>query len=181
MINLRSATLNRLRERLKSAGSRPSMVIASDGGLLARQGLLPPEEAAAVQLVDPVVEAMFLMMAADGEVQEAERTVIRGAVRELSQNFIRSATLEVMLEHYADLLVKDGQPARLQSIAQRLSDDAPGSESAFVLAAAVAYADEVIEDKENDLLNEFADAFGISEERANELLDELESDWNVPE
>jgi len=48
-----------------------------------------------------------------------------------------------------------------------------------VLAAAVAFADEVIEDQENELLNDLAEAMGMSEERANELLDELEQDWKI--
>ena len=41
----------------------------------------------------------------------------------------------------------------------------------------MAFADEVIDDRENELLNSFAEAVGLNEERANELLDELEQDW----
>jgi tellurite resistance protein len=181
MIKIRRATVSRLRDRLKETGSRPSMVVSSTDGVLARTGLLPPEEATAVQSIDPVVEMMFLMMAADGTLADDERLVIRGAVRELTENFVRSSTLAVMLEDYEKKLATEGQQARLQEVAQRLHDDVPGAESAFVLAAAVAFADEDIQAAENELLDAFADAVGISEERANQLLDELEADWKTDE
>lgn len=177
MINLRPATVTRLRDRLKQTGARPSIVVSSTQGVLAKVGMLPPEEQAAVQAVDPVVEMMFLMMAADGDIGEDEYTVIRGAVRELTENYVRTTTLNVLLEGYKELLSKEGQESRLKDIAQRLGDDEAGCESAFVLAAAVAFADEVIDDEENELLNAFAEAVGLSDERANELLDELEKDW----
>lgn len=179
MIKIRRATISRLRDKLKETGSRPSLVVASNGGLLARAGALPPEEAAAVQSIDPVVEMMFLMMASDGDLGDEERVVIRGAVRELTQGFVRSSTLEVLLENFEKGLNEQGQDARLADIASRLRDDVPGAESAFVLAAAVAFADEDIKDSENELLNKFAEEADISEERANQLLDELESDWKT--
>jgi uncharacterized tellurite resistance protein B-like protein len=179
MINIRRNTITRLRDRLKETGSRPSLVIASGDPILAKAGVLPPEEQAAIQSVEPVLEMMFLMMAADGAIQEEERVVIRGAVRELTEGFVRSATLNALIEGLEEVLNKDGQQARLDAVVEMLQDDVPGAESAFVLAAAVAYADEKIEDTENELLNAFAEKAGISEERANALLDELEQDWQT--
>ncbi len=179
MINLRPTTVTRLRDRLKETGARPSLVVSSTEDVLAKAGMLPPEEQTAVRAIEPVVETMFLMMAADGDIGEEEYTVIRGAVRELTENYVRSTTLNVMLEGYKQLLERDGQQKRVEDVAMRLGDDVAGCESAFVLAAAVAFADEVIDDRENDLLNAFAEAIGLTEERANELLDELESDWKA--
>lgn len=181
MIKIRRATISRLRDRLKETGSRPSLVVTSSDGVLARTGLLPPQEAAAVQSIEPVVELMFLMMAADGNLTDEERVVIRGAVRELSDGFVRSATLEFMLEAYETNLARDGQDARVQHVIDMLQDDAAGAESAFVLAAAVAFADEEIQDAENELLDSFAERAGIAEDRANQLLDELEQDWKTNE
>jgi tellurite resistance protein len=177
MIKIRNATISRLRDRLKETGARPSVVLASGDGALARAGILPPEEAAAVQSVEPVLEMMFLMMAADGNLSEEERVVIRGAVRELTEGFVRSATINALLEDYETHLARDGQEGRLDEIVTTLGDDVPGAESAFILAAAVAFADEVIDDAENELLDAFAEKVGLSEERANQLLDELEQDW----
>jgi uncharacterized tellurite resistance protein B-like protein len=177
MIRIRHATIARLRDRLQEHGSRPSLVVTSADATLARIGLLPPEEAAAVQTIDPIFEFMFLMMAADGELTAEETDVIKGAVRELTAGYVRSATFEYMLERYHQLLKQQGSQARLESIASNLADDPAGADTAFVLAAAVAFADEKIEDSENDLLNGFAEAVGIDETHASQLLDELEGDW----
>ncbi len=179
MIHLRPSTMIRLRDRLKATGARPSIVVSSVDDVLAKAGLLPAEEQAAVRSIDPVVEMMFLMMAADGTIGDDERTVIRGAVRDLTENYVRTTTLNVMLDKYQAALAAEGQHARLQDVAARLADDTPGAESAFVLAAAVAFADEQVHDAENELLNQFAELVGISETRANELLDELENDWKT--
>ena len=69
----------------------------------------------------------------------------------------------------------------MQHVIDMLQDDRAGAESAFVLAAAVAFADEEIQDAENELLDAFAERSGIPEERANQLLDELEADWKTNE
>ena len=50
------------------------------------------------------------------------------------------------------------------------------AEVAFVLAAAIAFADNAIADQENELLNSFAELLGLDEARANELLDAMETD-----
>ena len=47
---------------------------------------------------------------------------------------------------------------------------------AFVLAAAVAFADNAIADEENETLNALAEGLGIDDSRANELLDSVEAD-----
>ena len=129
MIHLRPATVTRLKDRLQKTGARPSLVVSSTDDVLAKAGMLPPEEQAAVRTIDPVVETMFLMMAADGEVGEDEYTVIRGAVRELTENFVRTTTLNVLLEGYKKLLDEQGQKERVEDIARRLGDDAAGAES----------------------------------------------------
>jgi len=158
-------------------GARPSVVVSSDEGLFAVLGLLPKEERAAVQALDPCVEAMFIMMAADGIVGEDERDVLRGAVRELTDHSIRATTLDIMLSRYAKALEAEGRDACIRRVAQRLGDDVASAENAFVLAAVVAFADSAIADQENEVLNELAEKLGIGEERANQLLDELENDW----
>jgi hypothetical protein len=53
------------------------------------------------------------------------------------------------------------------------------AEVAFVLAAAIAFADNAIADEENDTLNMIAEGLGIEESRANELLDGVESDMSA--
>ena len=60
-----------------------------------------------------------------------------------------------------------------------LRDDPARAEVAFVLAAAIAFADDTITDEENEALNALAERLGIDEDHANELLDAVEADLKV--
>ena len=85
MIWLSNSTLARLRDQLLESGGRPSSVGA------------PTEDAVAAELqaeYAPLCEAMYLMMAADGEVGGVEREVLRGALRNLSGSGLRTADIE---------------------------------------------------------------------------------------
>ena len=57
-----------------------------------------------------------------------------------------------------------------------MQEDKERAEVAFVLAAAIAFADDAIADEENETLNAFAEGLGIDESRANDLLDTVEAD-----
>lgn len=143
---------------------------------LTREGMLSPEEMAALNRIDPLAETMFLMMAADGVVSDVEREAVRGAIRGLTDNLIRTGTINVMLENYAKELAESGRDQRLHEIAETLAEDQEEAEGAFALAAAVALADDEIADEENAFINQVAEWFGISEERSSMILDQLEED-----
>ena len=175
-MRLETATVRRLRDELLQSGRRPSLVLSPAYETLARQGLLSPEERVAVQRVDPLAETMFLMMCADGVVAEAERDAVRGAIRGLSDDHIRSGTIRVMLESYQEKLEAEGRDARLQEIAEAIADEPHEAEGAFALAAAVALADDQVVDEENSFINTLAEWFGISSQRAEQILDQLEDD-----
>ena len=126
--------------------------------------------------IGPLCEAMFLMMSADGDVATAEREVLRGAVRNLSHDSIRTAQIDALLERAKARVDRDGMKIRLDSVASELRADPARSEVAFVLAAAIAFADNLIADEENETLNTLAELLEISEDRANSLLDQLDED-----
>lgn len=175
-MKLQTATIERLRDALLQSGRRPSVVLSSAYETLTREGLLSAEELSALTRVDPLAEAMFLMMSADGKVAEAERDALRGAIRGLTDNLLRSGTINVMLENYAARLAEQGRDARLQEIASEIADEASEAEGAFALAAAVALADDEISEEENEFINQLAGWFGIAPERASEILDQLDED-----
>ena len=152
------------------------MVASSAYETLTREGLLSPEEVGSVNRVEPLAETMFLMMAADGTISETERDAVRGAVRGLTDNLLRTGTINVMLETYGKRLAESGRDARLQEIAEVIAEDPNEAEGAFALAAAIALADDEVTDEENAFINQLAEWFGISEERASEILDQLEED-----
>ncbi len=178
-MRIHTATITRLRDALLQSGRRPSIVISPAYETLARSGLLSPEETAAVERIDPLAETMYLMMTADGEISEVEKDALRGAVRGLADNLIRTGTINVMLETFATKLREHGRDARLQEIAEALSDSPHEAESAFSLAAAIALADDSVHDSENEFINQLAEWFGISATRAEEILDKLARDQDA--
>jgi tellurite resistance protein len=175
-MKIETATIRRLRDALVLSGRRPSMMLSSAYETLARQGLLSPEESAALTRVDPLAETMFLMMSADGSISDVERDAVRGAIRGLSDNLLRSGTINVMLENYQKRLEEQGKDERLREIADEIAEEPSEAEGAFALAAAIALADDEVAEEENALINQLAEWFGISAERANEILDQLEDD-----
>src|SRR5262249_32082485 len=84
----------------------------------------------------PLCEAMYLVMAADGQLASEERDVIRGALRELDDR-IRSRHVEAMVRDAHEALARDGWDARLASISERIGNDKVRAEAAILLAAAV--------------------------------------------
>jgi tellurite resistance protein len=170
MIWLSNSTLQRLRDQLRDRGQRPSLVL---------QGVVSPEMAEGLTIVaeyGALTEAMYLMMSADGEVSNDEREVLRGALRALSSDTIRSVHIESLLDSAAQKVAEHGRESRMEEVIAHLKDDPARAEVAFVLASAIAFADNAIADAENDTLNELAEGLGIDDARATELLDAVESD-----
>jgi len=172
MIWLSSSTIARLRDQLRARGDRPSLVLA-DAGTLA------PEAAdflAATVEYGPLCEAMYLMMSADGKISGEERSVLKGALRTLSNESLASTHIEAMVDAAAKNVTLAGREKRLAEVAIQLRDDPERGEVAFVLAAAVAFADGAIADEENETLSALADKLGIDDQRAEALLDAVETD-----
>jgi tellurite resistance protein len=171
MIWLSSSTLVRLRDQLQQRGARPSIVAADPS--------MSPENIELQNILSeygPLCEAMYLMMSADGEVGGDEKEVLKGALRNLSGDGIRTAHMEAMLEQAEKQVAGEGREARMAQVVRDLQEDKARAEVAFVLAAAIAFADNAIADEENETLNTFAEGLGIDEGRANQLLDEVEAD-----
>jgi tellurite resistance protein len=118
-----------------------------------------------------VLEAMFLMAAADGEVSadEIERfadslgSIVPGA---------SEADVERMLGEMSGLLEDEGWDRRARAVASALKGR-PGAELAFRLATAVAFVDDSVHDAESSALDEMAMAMGITHERANQIMVEV--------
>ncbi len=171
MIWLSTSTIARLRDQLRTRGQRPSVALGGEK--------LTPEEAELATITaeyGPICEAMYLMMSADGTVSGEEREVLKGALRNLSGDTVRSVYIEAMLDRAAEAVKGEGRDARMREVIATLHEDPARSEVAFVLAAAIAFADNAIADEENETLNAFAEGLGIDESRANELLDTVEAD-----
>ncbi len=134
------------------------------------------EELNIVSEYGPLCEAMYLMMSADGSVGDEEKEVLKGALRNLAGDAIRSTHIDKMVADATKRADDQGREARLKEVVATLHEDKARAEVAFVLAAAIAFADNAIADEENETLNELAEGLGIDEARANELLDDVEKD-----
>ncbi len=167
MFWLSTSTIVRLRDKLRAAGTVP---------LGAKSGASNPEAEAARAELGPLCEAMYLMMSADGEVSTEEREVLRGAMTNLSGDVLDGDMIASMLETATAKEKSDGRKARLDDVIASLAKDPARAEVAFVLAAAIAFADNTIADEENDTLDALAEGLGIDEARADELLDAVEKD-----
>jgi uncharacterized tellurite resistance protein B-like protein len=175
MFWLTTSTIVRLRDQLRTKGQRPSVAMPPGA---------TPDEAETLMLkaeYATLCEAMYLMMSADGDVSAEEREVLKGALRNLSGDTLRGALIESMLEDAATSALQLGREKRLAEVVESLSQDEARAEVAFVLAAAIAFADNAIADEENEMLNSLAEGLGIDENRANELLDAVEKDLSETE
>ena len=131
MIWLSSSTLVRLRDQLQQRGQKPS-IVAPDPSM-------SPESVELMNILaeyGPLCEAMYLMMSADGEVGQEEREVLKGALRNLSNDGIRTAHMDAMLETAAKNVADQGRDARMKELVVQLQEDRARAEVAFVLAAA---------------------------------------------
>jgi uncharacterized tellurite resistance protein B-like protein len=169
MIQLNPKTLQRIRDHLLDLGAPPSTHFLKAGA-----GDDPFDgDADSKARFEALFEVMFLMVVADGDVADAEREVLRGATRTLTDNAIRTAHIEELFQT-CKVRVAEGVPARLAALAAVLKEDAALCEAAFSMAAAIAFADKEIQDEENDLINDLAEALDIDPNRADELLNQLD-------
>ena len=169
-VRLSKATLEHLRDQLRKRGQRPSIV----------QG---PRTSAdlieAMQIVEEygaICEAMYLMMAADDRVVNAEREVLRGALDVLSSGTVRTMHMEAMLDAAARRVAKEGRDVRLKKVLEQLRDDTARAEAVVVLAAAIAAADARIVPEESAILDAMFKGLGIDLKRANQLLESIDGE-----
>ncbi len=126
MIKLQPKTLERIRDHFKAVGQPASVAFTRP----IQQDEPFAGDPDARRRFEALFEAMFLMIGADGEVLDAEREVLRGAVRGLTDNAIRSVLIDKM---FADCQLRAGEgvPARLAAIAPILREDEALVEAAF--------------------------------------------------
>ena len=174
MIQVNTAAIAKLRDRLQETGAPPSVMLIAPQAMARTDHPLAGDDEA-IALFDATFEAMFIMLASDGNIGQDERDVLRGAIRELTSGAVRSADIERMSGECQGRITKDGGKKRLEAVSAVLKKDRVAAEAAFVLSAAMAFADRQIADEENETLNDFADLLDIDGDRANALLDQLES------
>jgi tellurite resistance protein len=154
------ARVLKLRDRLIQRG-RPSVF----------PGAAPQSDSDALERrVFPFAQVMLLVMTADSEITERERSVVRGAVRSLTDGRVGTAVIDRMLGQLEAAVHDHGRAACLEQVASHLSANADDSELAFALGVAVAFADDEVHPAERATLSELSELLGIPAQRARELL-----------
>lgn len=169
MFRLPAEKLNELKDRLRECGQRPSMVIP----------VASPDVAEALEMVEEygvMCEAMYLMMAADRRVLNVEREVMRGALAIISNDCVRTAHMEAMIDSSARRVAEHGEDWCVRRIVESLRDDPVRAETTVVLAAVVAAADQLVTPEEHALLKKLVAGLKIDEAQAERLLDEMLAD-----
>lgn len=128
------------------------------------------QQNAALERVAPIIEAMALMMAADGETHPGERRALRDAVSVLTSDVVAPAALDTLLGRLERNLSEQGLEARLEAVGTQLALRRADAEAAFSLAAAVGVSDYRVAVQEQSLLGQMRRYLGISETRARALL-----------
>jgi tellurite resistance protein len=132
----------------------------------------------AMQIVEEwgaFTEAMYLVMAADRRVLNVEREVLRGALAVLSNERVRTRHMEAMVDAATRRVANEGAEARLEKVIASLRTEPARADSAAIVAAAIAAADQRFAPEEHAILTKLFAGLGIAEERATAILADLEA------
>lgn len=132
------------------------------------------DESAPAGVIDALLEAMFLMAVADGEVHEAEvRQFARTCERLLGE--VTEADVEGMFLHWAGEMAEEGWEPRMRNIAGAVAGTELGK-LAFRLAVAMAIADERITYEEAEGIELMAQALGIDPDLSHAIFEEVKAE-----
>ena len=122
--------------------------------------------------VEALVEAMFLAATADGDFAPEESLQFAATIEALTDRQLVGEGLVALVERLSALLKAEGRQKRLESIAARVPAG-KGRETALILAAAITASDGHVEEEENDLVADLAEALEIEPGRAIELVQKV--------
>ena len=144
----------------------PILIRESEAATLAGS----PEEDAIVDRFRPFAQLFYLVASADGEIDEDERHVMRGAFESLTAGRVGRGRLLGLEAELLEQAAAYDREQLLEQVCSALSRDREDAELAFTLAAVVAAANRRVERHEVQLVDQLAAWLGLSARRAAELL-----------
>ena len=123
------------------------------------------------QAVDALLEAMFLLSIADGDLGDEELVQMARGCRRLLGDSV-DADIEGRFLQWSAAVADEGWEQRMRSIAASVVDT-PLAEPAFRLAVAVALADGRIVPGEADGLDTMAQTLGIMPDAASRIVQDV--------
>lgn len=129
--------------------------------------------------MDSIFEAAFLVAAANGELSEEEMSHHFSTIEQVLGSAVSPEEADNLISTYSERLQAEGPDARLASIGSQLrGTEAAGA--AYVLAAGLAYQNEV-DEAEDTTLAALAHALGLSEEDIVHLDEQVRSSLGCAE
>lgn len=104
-----------------------------------------------------VVEAGYLVAAADGSVDPTELATLKSAVRALSEDEVSAEEIDTLVEDLIDLRRSEGEGARCEAVGRALLDSRSAEEGLY-LAAAIAYVSAGLDARELAVMERIASA-----------------------
>ena len=123
--------------------------------------------------VEALVEAMFLAATADGDFASEESMQFSATIGALTDRKLDPDAIYRLVGELTLKLQGEGRQARMSSIAQRLPEGKP-RETALILAAAISKSDGEVKSVENDFIADLAEALGIEQGRAVDLVQKVQ-------
>lgn len=120
--------------------------------------------------VSPLLELLYLIRVGAGELGHEEEAVLRGVARTLNRD-LKDNQISALFERFGDRLNWEGLDERMSAVTSALSLDKVTAESAYTLAATMAWANGEVSPRERELLEEVAASLGLSQKRASEISD----------
>jgi tellurite resistance protein len=115
------------------------------------------------------VEAGYLAARADGEVDQAERTVLTKAVELLSKGGVIEWETESLLDECATRAEKEGAEARAAKVGEALKELGQ-AEAGLLVAAFVARATNGVEKSEAEVLKQIGKAAGLTADKVKAVV-----------
>jgi|LNFM01.1.fsa_nt_gb tellurite resistance protein len=126
-------------------------------------------------LFNAVVEAGYLVAAADGTVDSAELATLKRAILTLTGDDLPPEELDTLVEDLIDLRKTEGEAARCRAVGELLAAHKAGDEGLY-LAAAIAYASNGLDRSELAVLERIASAAGVSQAALVTLATQVRND-----
>ncbi len=124
-----------------------------------------------------MVDAAMIIACADGELSQDEVNVVGEVIDGFFDGNVSRNEINEMLNLSLNTLEEQGLEARMQAVAANLQSDEL-RQLGLMAAAAVALADqEGDEDEEDDVYYDLASVLGFSEAEADEIWDEVASQY----
>lgn len=122
-----------------------------------------------------IVEAGFLMAAADGKIVDEEVALLAGLIHSFSEGAASEEQIVQLINACDEALTNDGYDARVAAVAKNLPNHETKHQALLVAAMVLAADDEFDEENEGGVYVALAKALGIHQDEALQVLQEAQA------